>query len=265
MAVHAHPDDEASSTGGILARYAAEGVKTVVVTCTNGAMGDAPGGLKPGEDGFDEDLVVAMRQKELQASCEILGVNDLELLNYQDSGMMGWPQNDAPNSFWQMSVEDAAAPLIALMERHRPDVVVTYDANGSYGHPDHIQAHRIALHASEVTGIPAKVYFTGIPRSAFRELAAAMKAAGMSFGDPDEEGHEFGTPDEVVTTRIDCSSVVRKKHAALYAHASQTAESFFLKLPDPLFDQIFSFETFVRYLDRTNSAVPESDLFVGLR
>ena len=191
MAVHAHPDDEASSTGGVLAKYSSEGVKTVVVTCTNGAMGDAPGGLKPGDEGFDERVVIAMRHDELRRSCSILGVHDLELLHYQDSGMMGWPTNDAPNVFWQMSIEDAAAPLVALMEHHRPDVVVTYDANGSYGHPDHIQAHRITMHAAEVTGIPSKLYFAAIPRSAFRDLSTAMKAAGMSFGDPDEEGHEW--------------------------------------------------------------------------
>ena len=265
MAVHAHPDDEASSTGGVLARYAAEGMKTVVVTCTNGAMGDAPGGIKPADAGFDEDLVASIRDDELRSSCAILGVHDLELLHYQDSGMMGWPQNEAPNAFWQMSVEDAAEPLIALMEHHRPDVVVTYDANGSYGHPDHIQAHRIAVHACEITGIPRKIYFTAIPRSAFRDLSAAMRAAGMSFGDPDEEGHEFGTPDEIITTKVDCSGVVRKKYAALHAHSSQTADSFFLKLPGAIFDEIFAYESFVRHLDRTNSAVPESDLFTGLR
>ena len=98
MAVHAHPDDEAISTGGILARYSAEGVRTVLVTCTNGELGDAPGGIKPGEPGHDEAVVVPLRRKELEASCEVLGVTNLELLGYHDSGMEGWPQNDAPDA-----------------------------------------------------------------------------------------------------------------------------------------------------------------------
>src|SRR5580658_82066 len=96
MAVHAHPDDEAISTGGILARYADEGVRTVLVTCTDGGCGDGPGGVKPGEDGFDRDAVVAERQIELARSCQVLGVHHHEYLGYPDSGMMGWPQNDAP-------------------------------------------------------------------------------------------------------------------------------------------------------------------------
>ena len=115
MAVHAHPDDEAISTGGILARYSAEGVRTVLVTCTNGELGDAPGGIKPGEPGHDEAVVVPLRRKELEASCEVLGVTNLELLGYHDSGMEGWPQNDAPNSFWRTPVAVAGSRLAALM------------------------------------------------------------------------------------------------------------------------------------------------------
>ena len=111
MAVHAHPDDEAIGTGGILARYSAEGVRTVLVTCTNGELGDAPGGVKPGEPGHDEAVVVPLRRKELEASCEILGVDHLELLGYHDSGMAGWPQNDAPGSFWRTPVAGRGEPV----------------------------------------------------------------------------------------------------------------------------------------------------------
>ncbi len=139
MVVHAHPDDEASSTGGILAKYSAEGVRTVLVTCTDGAQGDAPGGLKPDEDGHDAKEVVELRIEELRRSCEMLGVRHLELLGYQDSGMMGWPSNDVPGSFWTTPVEPVAQRLVALFEHYRPQVVVTYDPTGFYGHPDHIQ------------------------------------------------------------------------------------------------------------------------------
>ena len=268
MAVHAHPDDEASSTGGVLARYSRDGVNTIVVTCTNGALGDAPGGIKPDDPAFDEELVIATRRRELDASCKILGVRHLELLNYQDSGMMGWPSNSAPGAFWQMGIEEAAKPLIGLMERYQPQVVITYDSNGSYGHPDHIQAHRIALHATEVTGIPDKLYFPVIPRSAWREFAPLLRAAGLDDGDSDAEStreEEFGTPDELITTRIDCNEFVATKRAALAAHASQTDQSFFMKLPGDLFDRIFGSESFIRHLDRTGVSTPETDLFVGIR
>lgn len=264
MAVHAHPDDEASTTGGVLARYADEGVETVLVTCTNGALGDGPGGIKPGEEGFDEDVVIATRRIELEKSCEILGVEHLHRLEYHDSGMMGWPGNDVNHAFWQLPVENAAAPLVALMEQYRPDVVVTYDADGAYGHPDHIQAHRITMHAAQVTAIPSKIYFAAIPRSAFRSFAVAAKEAGLDEFEP-EDDREFGTPDELITAKIDCRSVVRRKYAALAAHSSQTAKSFFLRLPEQIFDEVFGIEYFVRHEDRTGAHLPEIDLFAGLR
>src|ERR1700712_852390 len=130
MAVHAHPDDEATGTGGVLARYAAEGIQTVLVTCTDGRCGDAPGGIKPGEPGHDPEAVVSLRERELIASCQVLQVSHLELLNYHDSGMMGWPNNHEPGAFWNTPVEVAAARLADLMRHYQPDVVVTYDAYG---------------------------------------------------------------------------------------------------------------------------------------
>src|SRR3984957_3907902 len=127
MAVHAHPDDEAISTGGVLARASAEGVRTVLVTCTNGELGDATGGIKPGEPGHDESVVVPLRRHELEASCEVLGVSDLELLGYHDSGMEGWPQNDAPGSFWRTPVPEAANRLAALLRVYEPQGGATDD------------------------------------------------------------------------------------------------------------------------------------------
>src|SRR5689334_16400259 len=120
MAVHAHPDDEVTSTGGALARYSAEGLTTVVVTCTDGRCGDGPGGVKPGEPGHDPEAVVATRRRELEQSCSILGVTKLETLGYHDSGMMGWPANDAPGSFWTTPVAEAAERLAGLIREHRP-------------------------------------------------------------------------------------------------------------------------------------------------
>jgi LmbE family N-acetylglucosaminyl deacetylase len=229
MAVHAHPDDEASSTGGLLALSASQGVETVVVTCTDGALGDDLGGAKPDDPAHDRERVVMLRKAELDASCAILGVSVLATLGFADSGMMGWPENSAEGSFWSMDVAEAAAPLIALMEHHRPDVVVTYDANGFYGHPDHIQAHRITLFATEATGIPAKVYFPTFPRSVTPAFVEALREAGEEVPEPpradgDGPSTEWGTPDDEVSAWIDCSSVVRKKRAALEAHATPDSQ-----------------------------------------
>ena len=179
MAVHAHPDDEASSTGGILARYSAEGIRTVVVTCTNGELGDGHETSKPGEEGHDETWVVATRRRELEASCQLLGVTALETLGYRDSGMMGWPQNEAAGSFWKTPVATGAARLSGLIELYRPQVVVTYDENGFYGHPDHIQAHRITVAALEATPIPEKLYYPAIPKSAMAVFRETLRSAGV--------------------------------------------------------------------------------------
>src|SRR6195952_3989038 len=123
MAVHAHPDEEATGTGGVLAKAAAEGIRTVLVTCTDGRCGDGPGGVKPGEPGHDPDEVVAIRRRELEESCAILKVSNLELLGYADSGMVGWPTNDAPGSFWSTPVAVAAERLAELIRQYEPDVV----------------------------------------------------------------------------------------------------------------------------------------------
>src|SRR5690606_37363855 len=118
---YARPGDGATGTGGVLARYAAEGVGTVLVTCTDGGCGDGPGGVKPGDPGHDPAAVAAMRRRELEASCDVLGVGELEMLGYADSGMMGWPSNDAPGSFWRTPVEEGAARLADLMRHYRPE------------------------------------------------------------------------------------------------------------------------------------------------
>jgi len=269
MAVHAHPDDEAIGTGGILARYAAEGIRTVLVTCTNGELGDSPAGAKPDHDEHDIEETVHTRLAELRGSCAALHVAHLELLGYQDSGMMGWAQNDNPGSFWQAPVDEAAQRLAALMERYRPQVVVTYDDNGFYGHPDHIQAHRITLAAAEATGIPAKVYFTAVSREDVATFFERVREAGLEPPGADELGEAdappFGIADELITTRIDVSGVVRAKRASMEAHASQMDSSFFLKMPEEVFEMIFSRESFVRHSDRTGAPTPEDDLFAGLR
>jgi LmbE family N-acetylglucosaminyl deacetylase len=262
MAVHAHPDDEASTTGGILAKYSAEGATTVVVTCTNGELGDGPGGVKPGERGHDEAGVVAQRRRELEESCGILGVSHLELLGYRDSGMMGWPTNDAPGAFWGVPDEVAAKPLAGLMDRYRPQVVVTYDDYGFYGHPDHIKAHRITLAALDATGLPVKLYCPTIRKSRLAEFGRRMAQAGVEV--PEVDDSRFGSLDGDVAATIDCRQHAGAKRAALAAHASQSDNMFFLGFSLPDFTELFGTEEFIRLRDSAGSPTPEDDLFTGL-
>ncbi|MFD7031949.1 PIG-L family deacetylase [Streptomyces sp. NPDC059917] len=269
MAVHAHPDDEATGTGGVLARYAAEGIRTVLVTCTDGGCGDGIDGAKPGDAQHDPAAVAALRRKELEASCEVLRISDLETLDYADSGMMGWSSNDAPGSFWRTPVEQGAARLADLMRHYRPDVVVTYDENGFYGHPDHIQAHRITMAALELTDLNPKVYWTTMPRSGMRRFGEIMRElhGDRPAPDPAETAAlaEIGLPDDEITTWVDTTAYSGQKFDALAAHASQGENIFFLRMGKERFAELMGVETFLRVQDPTGAPVPETDLFAGLR
>jgi LmbE family N-acetylglucosaminyl deacetylase len=269
MAVHAHPDDEASSTGGVLACYGAEGVRTVVVTCTNGEFGDLPGGVKPGDDGHDELEVAEIRLAELREAAKHLGVTDLELLGYHDSGMVEWDYKSRPDAFCNVPLDDVAARIGGLVERYRPQVVVTYDPDGGYQHPDHVHASRAAIEAAERTGIPAKLYLTAMPISKWRELWAALKDAGADVPDvgsiPPETQQQMEEAERRITTTIDIRPVLARKQAALMAHGSQISESWFSKIPPELGERVFGEESFIRAMDSTGAPVPENDLFAGLR
>ncbi|QEU92909.1 PIG-L family deacetylase [Streptomyces kanamyceticus] len=272
MAVHAHPDDEATSTGGVLARYAAEGIRTVLVTCTDGGCGDGPGGVKPGEPGHDPAAVALMRRQELEASRDVLKISDLETLDYADSGMIGWPSNEAPGSFWQTPVAEGAARLAELMRHYRPDVVVTYDENGFYGHPDHIQAHRITMAALELTELTPKVYWTTMPRSMMQRFGETMREfqeEDMPEPDPAETAAlaEIGLPDDEISTWVDTTAFSDQKFDSLAAHASQGENIFFLKMGKERFGELMGVETFVRVKGATGADpdAREDDLFAGLR
>ncbi len=266
MVVHAHPDDECLTTGGILARYAEEGVRTVLVTCTNGEQGDDQNGVKPGEPGHDDAAVAAKRLEELRESVGHLAVEHLELLGYRDSGMDGWEGNSHPDAFANVPVETAAARLAELMEHYRPQVVVTYDetGGGGYGHPDHVQTHRVTVAATERSGIPDKLYYTAIPRSAILRMFEMMKESGVDVGDFDPSG-DFGTPDERVTSVVDVTPYVERKIKALQAHESQGDNIFLLRMPDEARMQAFSHEAFERVLSKVDTPQHEEDLFAGLR
>ncbi len=269
MAVHAHPDDEASSTGGVLALYGAQGIRTVVVTCTNGEFGDAQGGVKPGQDGHDEQAVAQQRLAELRKSCAILGVTNLELLGYHDSGMPEWDYKDRPDAFCNIPQAKVAERITGLIERYRPQVLVSYDDQGPYQHPDHLHASRCAQQAFADSGIPAKLYLSALRGSDFRKVWEAMRELGEEvpdFRNMDPEALRRGEESELrITTTVDIRPELSRKRDALFAHGSQIAASWCSRLPQAGAEPTFGRESFIRASDRTGAPLPEDDLFAGLR
>ncbi len=270
MAVHAHPDDEASSTGGVLALYSAQGIRTVVVTCTNGEFGDAPGQIKPGEEGHDEQAVAELRLAELRQSCKILGVSELELLGYHDSGMPDWDYKNRPDAFCNIPIAEVAGRIASLIERYRPQVVISYDDKGMYQHPDHVHAAVAAAEAAALSGIPAKFYQTAMRGSDWQKIWQALRERGVpdlpeEREVTDEMRQQMEAAERRITTTVDITSVLERKREALFAHASQIQDSWFSMIPEDVALAVFGKETFVRVSDRTGAPVPESDLFAGLR
>ncbi len=268
MAVHAHPDDEASSTGGVLAACAEAGIRTVVVTCTNGEFGDAPGGVKPGQDGHDKEAVAQLRLAELREACKILGVTDVEPLGYHDSGMPDWDYKDRPGAFCNVPTAKVAARVGGLIERYRPQVVITYDPAGPYQHPDHVHAAQAAVSAAADTGIPAKVYFTAMRGSDWQKVWQALRDAGVDVPDrtpSPEMMRQMAETERRITTTIDIRPVLGRKRDALLAHVSQIQDSWFSKIPPDVAEAAFGRESFIRASDSTGAAVPEDDVFAGLR
>ena len=283
LAVHAHPDDEASGTGGLYPLLASQGVRTVLVTCTNGECGDDPSGAKPLDDGHDGEVVAALRAVELDRAVEILNIDRLIRLGYRDSGMMGWPQNKHPNCFWGASVDEAAARLLEVLREERPQVVMTYNEIGFYGHPDHIQAHRITMRALEQLDYHPTLYFNAIPESRMAIMRARWEeqdrikreedlAKGIEReeepGLVDENGDpiEMGTPDELIGAAIDVSDFTDQKYDALSAHASQiTPDSFWMQMSKEDFRQAMGTEWFVRVTNPNQLEGVVTDVFAGYR
>jgi len=278
LAVHAHPDDEATSTGGLYRLLADQGERTVLVTCTNGEFGDAPGGIKPGEVGHDPDVVAEIRHGELDRATEALGITRLVRLGYRDSGMMGWPQNNDPHAFWATPVHEAAERLAAVLREERPQVIVTYNEHGFYGHPDHIQAHRITMAALELIDYQPTLYFNAIPSSVMAIMRArweeedrlereAEQARGVvREPDPDPEvAFEMGTPDDEISATIDVSAATDAKYDALAAHASQLDDSFWLKMGRDEFRRVMGTEWYLRVTNPEGLSGNVTDIFAGYR
>ena len=268
MAVHAHPDDEVISTGGVLAKAAAQGIRTVLVTCTGGEQGDGPGGIKPDDPAHDSAAVREVRRAELAESCQILGIEHVELLGYTDTGMPEWETAKSPEAFSNIPLDDARARLDPLMTQWQPDIVVTYDERGNSGHPDHIMAHRVALASAAETGIPRRVYTTAIPRSALalgRQAMESLRESGAELpegGLPDPD--VMGTADELISTIVDVSAHAAQKRSALTAHSSQADGAFLLGLPEVMSQAIFGGEAFIRVVPAWDGQQRETDLWDGL-
>lgn len=263
---HAHPDDEAIATGGTMAKAAAEGHRVVLVVATRGELGEVVPGV------LDEGEPLGLRRiNETMAAAEVLGAHRVEFLGYVDSGMIGTPGNDGAYCFWRADVEHAAHRLAAILREEAADVLTIYDDHGGYGHPDHIQVHRVGSRAAQMAGTPF-VFESTMNRDA---IIRSMKEHEGEMTDeeraemPDLEGAEadFGSPERVITHAIDVSAYVEHKRRSMRCHASQIGpDDFFLKMTDEVFAQAFGTEWYIAHGGpaRAESAPFVDDLFAGL-
>ncbi|SEG42944.1 N-acetyl-1-D-myo-inositol-2-amino-2-deoxy-alpha-D-glucopyranoside deacetylase [Thermomonospora echinospora] len=285
--VHAHPDDESISTGATMAKYAAEGAHVCLVTCTLGEEGE----IIPDElrhlAADKEDRLGEFRIGELAEACAALGVTDHRFLGgpgrWRDSGMMGAPSNEHPRCFWRADVDEAGALLAETIREVRPQVLVTYDEHGHYGHPDHIQAHRVARRARELAADPghgegepwlaAKFYATAAPRTVLSRSIALMRESRHPFervSSIDQLG--YGVPDDQVTTVVDARAHLPAKLAALRAHRTQITvasedQGPFFALSNNIGQQAFGAEYYTLLDGRRGPSAAggrESGLFSGL-
>ncbi len=272
MAVHAHPDDEVFGTGGTLALLAAQGVRTVLVTATMGEEGEIV------DPNLDEQAKKELfphladeRRKELRAAVDALHIQESRLLHFRDSGMAGTASNNHPDAFYRATFDEAVKRLVAIIRELKPQVIVTYDAFGTYGHPDHIQAQRVTNAAFDAAGEPrcfpelgldpwqpSKLYYTAMPRSFMVKMMEEAKQAGEAgpWNNPAMNTAIMGTPDEFLTTRVDVRNYVEDKMKAFAAHKTQIApDSFVFTIPAEMRAQVFGYEYFVL----ARRAIPRHD------
>jgi LmbE family N-acetylglucosaminyl deacetylase len=260
VALHAHPDDECILQSGSLSRAVDAGHRVVVAYATGGELGQVPEGLlAPGEE------LAERRRVEAARSAEATGVHRVVWLGYRDSGMKGTPGNDDPACFWRADVEAAAAQVADLLREEAADVLTIYDVNGNYGHPDHVQVHRVGSRAAELAGTRQVLELT-FNRDTVRAMMAEARAAGADVVedfDVDDPDVVFGMPDEAITTRVDVVPWLDRKRAAMEAHASQVGDTgMFLAMPPEAFVKVLGVEFYIR------QGVPpghrDDDLFAGL-
>ncbi len=293
MAVHAHPDDESIGTGGTFARYAAEGVRTVLVTCTRGEEGEIH---DPALDPVvAQPRLGAIREGELRAAAAALGIGPLYVLSYRDSGMAGTPANANASAFVNADPSDAADHLAAIIRAERPQVVVTYDPRGGYGHPDHLMTHRVTVLAIEraaqdgpmagddepgeagEAGTDAgtgwqvqKFYYPAAPLSTLRWVNDQMRARGLEapfdMEDQTFDLRQYAAPDEAITARVSVRGYLEQVRRAQRAHRTQLSDDdVLLSLPADITERAFGEECYIRAWTRVDAPAREDDLFAGLR
>ncbi|MHB8717853.1 MAG: PIG-L family deacetylase [Candidatus Dormibacteria bacterium] len=277
MSVHAHADDETITMGGTLAVLHDRGVRTCNVCCTDGKLATIVAADMPEET--TRPHLASIRQEELRAACAILGVDEVVFLGYGDSGMWGADTNQLPEAFWRADIDQAVGRLVGEIRRFRPHVVATYNGIGGYGHPDHIQAHRVTLlaveAASQQTLYPAsgepwrvsKLYYNAMSEGFFRTATELARAAGAPppFGVEDPAELPFVTPDSWVTASIDVTAGLERKRRALLAHRSQIGPDWpMLTIPAEVMREHFNHEAYQLAISHVPTTWPETDLFAGV-
>lgn len=268
MAVHAHPDDEVFSTGGILARYAAAGDRVVVVYATRGEAGEMHDPDRTPEEALPR--LGEIREEEVRRAADILGITDVYFLGYRDSGMEGTEDNNHPAAFMNAPLDEATDRLLAIMRETAPQVVVTYNEAGGYGHPDHVMTNRVAVAAFERAQgqpwAPQKLYYAAASREGFRRYVEGMQRFGLRIPwlKDDFNFDEYGMPEAEITARINIAPYAPLKKAALAAHRTQIPGDFFyLAIPDAALSEAAGVEYFQRIQPPPQPGEHEEDLFEG--
>jgi LmbE family N-acetylglucosaminyl deacetylase len=263
VCVHAHPDDEALFTAGITAHYGDLGYRVVLVTCTNGQLG-LDDHARPGSDpAHDVEVTRATRAAELQRAAIVAGFSRVVTLGYDDSGMTGWPQNDSPEAFMNADVGCVARTLASVMDEEDASVIVTYDENGFYGHPDHVMANVVTRAALELAVSPVRLYYPVAPKAVLEEFVAGARENGV-YLPAWILNAEHSVSDDLVTTTMDVRTYARRKHRAIATHASQVDNADLVTMDEDLFTLLFGIEYYQRAWSRDVTSGDETDLFGGL-
>jgi LmbE family N-acetylglucosaminyl deacetylase len=263
VCVHAHPDDEALFTAGITSHYADLGYRVVLITCTNGQLG-LDDHARPGSDPLhDIEVTRATRAGELQRAAIVAGFSRVVTLGYDDSGMKGWAQNDRPDAFTNADVHAAARTIAAILDEEQAAVVVTYDENGFYGHPDHIMANVVTRAALELATSPRRLYYPVAPRSVLEAFVAGATAKGV-FLPAWIVDASHTVSDDAVSATMDVRAFAKGKHQAIATHASQVDNADLVTMDEELFTLLFGIEYYQRAWSRDVTTGDETDLFGGL-
>jgi len=280
LLVHAHPDDETINNGVTMAKYAKDGAQVTLVTCTRGEEGEVLVAELASLASDKDDKLGQHREIELKDAMVHLGISDFRFLGapnkkWRDSGMMGMPQNDRDDVFWKSDLEESANELVSIILEIKPQVLITYDEFGGYGHPDHIKAHQVAMRAAEIAETKGwrieKIYWNTMPRSVIQMGIEKMKEVGSDFfGAESADDLPFAKPDELVTSVVHASEFVPQKLAAMKAHATQIAvDGPFFALSNNLGLSVWGDEYYT--IVKGEKAAPfddngrELDLFAGIK